>query len=86
MMMITERGRSDIMRDDDTRKPKHGGFVAAGLILPVFYVLSFGPVMKFTLPVDRLAVLRRVYLPVDWLHDHTILKKPLEEYAKLWGL
>lgn len=74
------------MRDDNTPKPKYGGIVAAGLLLPLFYLLSFGPVMKFTHPSDRLVVLRRVYLPVDWLHDHTILKKPLEQYAKLWGL
>jgi hypothetical protein len=27
----------------------------------------------------------KIYAPVVWLHDHTILEKPLEMYSKLWG-
>ena len=74
------------MTDDPTCKPNHGGIVAALLLLPVFYVLSFAPVIKFSHGYLRHSPLRQIYYPVIWLHYHTVLRKPLEEYLKLWGI
>ncbi len=55
--------------------------------LPVLYVLSLGPVIllakKSGLPQ---ASLRAFYAPLIWLHDHTLLKQPLEWYVGLWGV
>ena len=74
------------MNDDPHRKPNHGGIVAAIVLLPVFYLLSFAPVIKLIHPYVRSSTLRQIYFPVIWLHDHTLLKKPLEQYVKLWGI
>jgi hypothetical protein len=57
-------------------------------IIPVLYVVSFGPVLASVEKSgnrrlrDRIAVL---YEPVGWLHDHTILAKPLEAYYRACG-
>ena len=75
------------MNDSPPRKPNQGGIMAALLLLPVLYVLSFGPVVTIAVKYRvRDSTLRWIYFPVFWLHDHTILKKPLEGYAGLWGL
>ena len=70
-------------------KSSIGGFwwLAA---LPLLYVLSIGPVLKVVQssgpnPAKR-SVLRQVYAPVVWLHDHTFLEKPIEAYCGLWGV
>ena len=74
------------MTDESTCKPSHGGIVVALLLLPVFYVLSIGPVISLSHSHVRHSTLRLIYYPVLWLHDHTVLKKPLEDYGKLWGV
>lgn len=57
------------------------------VMLPLLYVLSIGPVGALTKSGSNnvLAWVRGIYAPVVWLHDHTLLKKPLEAYARLWG-
>lgn len=63
--------------------------VAIGLLfaLPLVYILSVGPVALCCakMHVDT-EMVRQVYIPVIWLHDHTVLKKPLEMYLDLWGV
>lgn len=59
------------------------------MLLPLLYVLSIGPVVAIaerTKSTESLKLLKAVYAPVIWLHDHTILKKPLEAYVELWGV
>jgi hypothetical protein len=55
--------------------------------LPMLYVLSIGPVVMIA---DKAGLsprpFRKFYAPVIWLHDHTVLKQPIEWYAELWGV
>ena len=57
------------------------------VVMPILYVLSVGPV---ALACDKLdlpnAPAKAFYAPLIWLHDHTLLKKPLEAYLSLWGV
>lgn len=53
------------------------------------YVLSIGPVFRLvkmngTPSVYSLDTFRSIYLPVYWLHQHTLLKAPLAHYAMQW--
>ena len=53
----------------------------------ILYVLSIGPAALLARPYGAGSdVIRVVYAPVIWLHDHTILARPLEAYVSLWGL
>jgi hypothetical protein len=58
------------------------------MLLPVLYLFSFGPVLALVEQSgnrsvrDGVAVL---YEPVGWLHDPTILKRPLEGYNRVCG-
>ncbi len=77
------------MTPDETsaRSPGSGG--AAGLLvaLPLLYVLSIGPVAMFSMKTGwSMRGGEVLYAPVIWLHDHTILKRPLEAYVELWGV
>jgi len=57
-------------------------------VLFVLYVLSFGPVVGATTWTDTGApaasCLRTFYAPLEYLHEHTALKGPLEGYVGLW--
>lgn len=56
------------------------------LMAPVVYVLSFGPAdyaMKCC-NARGVKIVLTVYAPVVWLHDHTLLREPLEWYAAFW--
>jgi hypothetical protein len=57
-------------------------------VLPLLYVLSIGPAARLMKgsPARFTMQLRAFYYPVIWLHDHTVLKKPLEVYVALWGV
>ena len=63
--------------------------VAIGCLfaLVLIYVLSVGPVALYCekMHSDAPAV-RQFYLPLIWLHDHTVLRRPLEMYLELWGV
>ena len=56
------------------------------LAVPVIYVLSLGPIVAL---YDKTGwdtrTVEKVYAPVVWLHDHTILQKPLEHYIGFWA-
>lgn len=76
------------MEDDPQHKSSATFWTLLILGLPLAYVLSVGPVIRLTM--DR-AYPRGVpewvlimYKPLDWLHDHTPLEKPLEWYMGLW--
>jgi hypothetical protein len=70
-------------------KTSSGWLITFLVSLPLLYVLSIGPVaavVSRTQNSQSLDVLRNIYAPVIWLHEHTILKKPLEAYVELWGV
>ena len=50
------------------------------------YVLSIGPVVAIIEynNFDK-DFARPFYEPVIWLHDETLLEKPLEWYSEIWG-
>lgn len=76
------------MSAEHERETSHGGLKWFVLLacLPLFYLLSIGPVGALTKNrPGALGPARKVYYPVIWLHDHTFLKTPLETYARLWG-
>jgi hypothetical protein len=49
------------------------------------YVLSIGPMVMLSKKghISSTAMLR-IYAPVVWLHDHTFLRKPLDDYTDWW--
>ena len=58
------------------------------LFLPILYLLSFGPVLALVERSGNRNLRDRVsgfYEPVAWLHDHTVLRKPLEKYYDVCG-
>jgi len=63
--------------------------IAVFAIVSVLYVLSIGPVGALAIEgrfsERTLKVLTYAYSPIIWLHDHTILEKPLDAYTSLWG-
>ena len=50
------------------------------------YVLSIGPVVA-TIEYNNFDkdFTRPFYEPVIWLHDETLLERPLEWYSEIWG-
>jgi serine/threonine protein kinase len=58
------------------------------LLLALLYTLSLGPFIRLTGAAGRpatVARVRRVYAPLVWLHDHSLLTRPLEWYARRFG-
>ncbi len=56
--------------------------------VPLLYVLSIGPAVALIIRAQDQRIVRvfeRIYAPVIWLHDHTLLKEPLEAYVESWG-
>jgi hypothetical protein len=57
------------------------------VLLPILYVLSVGPAVMLadmTESGELVAVLEVVYCPLEWLHENTPLREPLEAYVDLW--
>jgi hypothetical protein len=53
--------------------------------LVLVYILSIGPVVLYTEKTHGdFATIHQFYAPLDWLHDHTVLRKPLEMWVELW--
>jgi len=70
-------------------KGSSGWLILFVIVVPLLYVLSIGPVAAVVSRTNDTRIinsLEKVYAPVIWLHDHTILKKPLEAYVELWGV
>jgi hypothetical protein len=66
-------------------KAFHTGVLIFVIVL-VMYPLSMGPVGLIAKKTGMdMEMLRAAYYPIIWLHDHTVLKKPLEDYVALWG-
>ncbi len=78
------------MNQAPEQESRHGSFLCLALVvlLPVFYVLSIGPVGVYikNKPASTRDAARKFYAPVIWLDEHTPLAKPIEAYASLWGL
>jgi len=58
------------------------------LLVPLVYLISFGPVVALVEKSGNRGLRDRVgalYEPVGWLHDNTLLKTPLEDYYRLCG-
>ncbi len=86
---VTPPSTIDVMNQSPESEASHGGWlwIALVLLLPVFYVLSIGPVGAYTKnkPPSTLNAARKFYAPVIWLHDNTPLEKPIRAYVELWG-
>lgn len=58
------------------------------LLLPIFYVFSIGPaayVLKATGPNQEIEEAAQLfYFPVEFLHQTTPLRGPLEAYVEFW--
>ncbi len=78
--------------EDDADRPRQSsnssGIVALLVALPLLYALSMGPAAFFfskypTLkPMEDAA--QAFYAPMFWLHQHTSLKEPIENYVGWW--
>ena len=79
---------------NESNVSKHGLVFAMALLLllPIFYVLSTGPVawsMDKTNQFGGLipkAVVVDFYSPVIWLHEDAFLHDPLDRYWRIWGV
>ncbi len=66
-----------------------GIVLVLSVIFPILYLLSIGPVGAATKSSKNEATLlavQKIYRPVIWLRENTNLKKPLDAYARLWGV
>jgi hypothetical protein len=70
----------------EAEKPKSGWPWLTILLcsLPVFYVLSIGPVARFVCHRQNPEWVTTFYAPLIWLCDNTPLSKPIELYLELW--
>ena len=69
--------------DDD--ESRGSAWVVWLVALPIVYILSIGPVAFITKNSPKATdALRKVYAPVIWLHENTVLRKPLELYVGLF--
>jgi hypothetical protein len=68
-------------------RPNYIRWVSAPFAAILLYVLSIGPAGLIAKKTGASVVaLRQFYAPVIWLHDHTLLKKPLHAYTDIWGV
>ena len=58
--------------------------LAAVVLLPCTYTASIGPVVKWLDRPSLTNAWKAFYAPLEWAHDHTPLKRPLEVYVGLW--
>ncbi len=74
---------------EDKKPNNHAtAWIVTLIALPVFYVLSWGPVMGLfhngTIPLDAEPWLVKIYQPVFWLRADTPLWEPLSAYENWW--
>ena len=76
---------------DSHPKRSRAGPAAAlviALLLPVFYVLSLGPAVYLAKATDEdprlVQAIVVFYAPLQWLHDETPLREPLDAYVDFW--
>jgi hypothetical protein len=74
--------------DEQSKRGWLSWWIGAAVLLPLLYVLSVGPaavVMGRSSPGGWVfSAIGVVYSPLEWLHGHTSLDKPLEWYRDLW--
>lgn len=73
--------------EDDEKKSSRGGGILLILLLPVFYVLSTGPVVKWVMinPSKPHPVVTRIYAPLEWFFVKAPpLQRPLDAYLDWW--
>ncbi len=74
------------MIEECKQKVSYGGFVWVIVAVVFLYVLSVGPAaMVAEKNGSSATAIRQFYAPVIWLHNHTVMKRPLEVYLDLWG-
>ena len=76
------------MNEEPEKKGNAGAIAAVLVLLPVLYVLSIGPVIRFylggTMP-PRFVV--SFYYPLEWTHKNVRWTRgPLDAYLRLWGV
>lgn len=62
--------------------PAH--ILLAALVLFALYALSIGPAVRVAGKDTSSPILQYFYYPLGWLHNHTLLREPLEWYMNLW--
>jgi hypothetical protein len=78
-----------LMAEDVENNNRGRAFAWCGLLiigLPVLYALSIGPVAAITNKTGYQSAAMQFYQPVIWLHEHTVLRRPLEIYVGLFGI
>ena len=86
---IIEPGGAISKRGDIQRRARQRAAMIVGVsvILLVGYVLSFAPAYRYMQNGDLPSGgVWRVYAPVNWLIDMTILREPLLDWADYWGV
>ncbi len=76
------------MSEDKQRSNHATVWIVTLIALPVFYVLSWAPVLGLyyngTIPEPAWPWVKKFYQPVDWLWGNTPLQKPLNAYYFWW--
>ncbi|MHC4565142.1 MAG: hypothetical protein ACYTE3_05215 [Planctomycetota bacterium] len=65
---------------------RSGSFTLLIAAIPVFYVLSLGPAVRWhpACPSSMQKVIEAAYAPLVWLRDNTPLREPLDRYVDMW--
>ena len=77
------------MDPESEGRTSYAGWAFGPILLVLLYVSSVGPVAAITQKTSGPrggVVIRQIYAPLIWLHQHTVLKKPLEVYVGFWGV
>ena len=73
-------------RENKSISQKVSVVIATLFALVLVYILSVGPVALYCQKThSNPEAVRQFYLPLIWLHEHTVLRRPLEIYIELWG-
>ena len=76
---------------EQRQRPSFTSVVAFLLIVPLAYVLSYAIMFRFAgelnggLYYPPRESWQELYVPAEWLTDHTPLREPLLRWAELWG-
>jgi hypothetical protein len=77
------------MAEDIESNNRGRAFAVVGTLVivpPLLSVLSIGPVAAITNKTSYQSAARQFYQLVIWLHENTVLKRPLEVYVSFWGI
>ena len=61
-------------------------FLVSGVRCDIAFVFSFGPAVRLHGYCSPQAgeLIENLYAPLEWLHDHTFLERPIEWYTRVW--